>query len=119
MIHILFLPQPKFRLPHDAFLYGIAYDASGFIVYNFFPRAVETDEYDMPTIWGYGCAAANTRYATIFQDHRREKRLNAIQALLAIQRHGRELVNKFREAQFPGKLLQLHKLWDNAGLWGN
>ena len=121
MIYILFLPQCPFYLPDHAFIYGIAYDAFGFIIYSFFPRVVETNAHHIPTQWGYGCTKVDHRFESVFEDGNRRKRLRAIRALLVVQHHAAKLFDYFWEKQFQEQypeLLHCHKLWDQEGLWG-
>ena len=115
----LFLSQPRFYLPEHAFLYGIAYDECGFIIYSFFPRVLKTDANRIPTQWGYGCTAADTQYMSIFKQQDRQARLKAMQALLVVQHHSVKLFDYFWEMTFPQELVRCHDLWDQEGLWGN
>ena len=79
--------QPLFQLPKHAFIYGIAYDAFGFIIYSFFPKVISTDTNGCPNKWGYGCMTADSDHAAVFENKQPKERLKAIQALLVVQQH--------------------------------
>jgi len=109
--------QPLFRLPKHAFIYGIAYDAFGFVIYSFFPRVLRSDDGGFPGAWGYGCATVDPKYAKVFQFNDTESRLEAIQALLVVQRHAITLSEKLWNMYIPEELRTCHELWDKAKLW--
>ena len=111
--------QHPFRLPDHAFIYGIAYDAFGFVVYSFFPRVTRVDARGLPTEWGYGCATADAEYVQVFKAQDSEERLRAIRALLVVQRHATKLSEELSNVQIPEELVACHDLWDKRKLWSN
>lgn len=108
--------QPPFRLPDYSFIYGIAYDAFGFIIYTF-PRVVATNGQGIPTQWGFGCATADARHTSVFKDNDSRKRLWAIHALLIAQHHATKLSAVLRKVWIPMELLNCHDMWDEHKLW--
>jgi len=118
MIHAIVPTQLPFRLPDHAFIYGISYNAFGFIVYSFFPRALRVDARGLPVEWGYGCATADSAYLGVFESQNSDSRLRAIRALLVVQRHAIRLSEELRNVPIPKELLACHDLWDKEGLWG-
>jgi len=107
--------QPPFRLPN--FIYGIAYDTFGFVIYSFFPRIMELGDGGFPRAWGYGCATVDAGHSNVFGFNDLKERLNAIRALLVVQRHAITLSKKLADVFIPQALLECHQLWDKNKLW--
>jgi len=111
--------QTPFRLPAEAFIYGIAYDALGFMVYSFFPRVTKIGgARDLPTQWGYGCEMVDANHVSVFKKQG-EARLMAFRALLVVKCHARKLSGILRKVTLPKELLTCHELWDQEKLWSN
>jgi hypothetical protein len=108
-----------FVLPAHSFLHGIAYDASGVIIYNFFPRLLGTDKTGTPNQWGFGCAVETTKYKEVFKNTSKGGRMRLMTAMLMIQRHATTLSEKLRDVMLPKEFKRCAQLWEERKLGCN